>query len=406
MLRKLNPHKLIFTLFLIISTISNAQCWKSLAIKGDTSSYIFAIRNDNTLWDFTTNSTGIQVGNQNIWEKCVSSWSANLLIAIDSSLWGWGVNYYGELGIGNTNNQPSIIQLNNSKWIDISTCGGITTAIKNDGTIWYWGTDSPNPTVLLPIQIGLDNDWKKVQSSYSNIIALKNNGTLWKGTPGNALLQIGTDTDWNYIWAEQDEWWAIKNNGTLWYNGAQVGNDNNWQSIIGHIYAGTHAVKTNGTLWYWPHYNPMTPGIVITFNPLTIPTQISTISNYNLISISNDNSSPLGASIYSIHDDDKLWFDKYSIDAPCNISNLGFQDIENESKLKLFPNPTKDKLNIISTEKIDSIEIYNSIGEKLFVTSSNGNKAVINVVNYVPGVYFLKIVSVTGSHVKQFSKAY
>lgn len=311
-------YKIFIFLFCVNCNICIAQCWKSLDCKGDTNSFIFAIRDDHTLWDFTLNSAGVQVGTENIWHNCYSSFSSTFLIALDSTLWGWGSNEFGELGIGNTISQQNIIQLNSFRWIDISSTFGTTYGIRSDGTLWYWGRSFPS-SILSPIQIGSANDWKEIQSAFGILIALKNNGTIWEGSFGNALMQIGADSDWSYIWAAETQWWAIKNNGTLWYNGVQVGNDNNWQSIKSDEFNGTFGIKTNGTLWYWPHYYASTTWTISTFDPLVSPTQIITLNNYQLISIYMNNGTPSssGYNIYSLYSNNQFWIDKFAINAPC-----------------------------------------------------------------------------------------
>lgn len=388
---------IFFITILLISNISNAQCWKSLDIKGDTNMSIFAIRNDNTLWDFTYNSTGVQIGTQNIWEKCFSSTNSNFLIAKDSSLWGWGNNNNGELGIGNTNSQNSIIQLNSSKWISFSSSWGACTAIKKDGTMWFWGTVWPQNPILSPLKIGIDNNWIDVKSTYGEVLALKSNGTLWKGSPGSTLVQVGTDTDWKYIWAEQDEWWGIKNNGTLWYNGVQVGNDINWKLIKGHMYAGTYGIKTNGSLWYWSNYNPSSPGSVITFNPLSSPIQISTISNCNQISICNDYNSQQGASIYCIHDNDKLWLEKYSIDVSCPMTSASIQAPYITNTIKVYPNPAKDHITIDFGNYANmngyTLKITNSLGASVFTTAIYQQTSYVDLKGLTGnGIYLVELI--------------
>ncbi len=59
----------------------------------------------------------------------------------------------------------------------------------------------------------------------------------------------------------------------------------------------------------------------------------------------------------------------------------------------VYPNPATNSITIISTDKIKTIEIYNMIGKNVFINSSHVQTAIINVDNYQPGVYLIKITS-------------
>ena len=261
----------------------SAQCWQSLDVDGgDTNSLHYVIKNDGSLWKLSTSGYyPSQLGFQKSWKHCYTSGDqSTFVIADDSTLWGFGANYSGQLGIGNTNYQDTLIQLNNSKWISLSSTWGYTTAIKADGTMWIWGTFWPNQ-ILIPTQIGNTSDWKYLHSDYSNTIAIKNNGTLWIGNTGSNLNQIGLDADWKYVWlnkgtSNDSSWLGIKNNGTMWHNGVQVGTDSDWKMVKGQY--NTVALKNNGSAWYW---NSQTD---INAPPISLNQSIS----FKDISIGND----------------------------------------------------------------------------------------------------------------------
>ncbi len=63
-----------------------------------------------------------------------------LALKSDGSLWTWGENRYGQLGIGNTIDQNKPVQVGSDKdWKSIETCSDNCFAIKNDGSLWAWG---------------------------------------------------------------------------------------------------------------------------------------------------------------------------------------------------------------------------------------------------------------------------
>ncbi len=61
-------------------------------------------------------------------------------IATDGSLWCWGDNYAGKLGIGNEIDKrcPTLVG-NDTSWQIVSAGSGQTCGIKKDNTLWCWG---------------------------------------------------------------------------------------------------------------------------------------------------------------------------------------------------------------------------------------------------------------------------
>ena len=80
---------------------------------------------------------------QDYWLNIESGTEFSLALKSDSTLWSWGNNSNGQLGIGNTLNQIIPVQIGtDSEWKNISAGAFHTLAIKNDGTLWAWGLNS------------------------------------------------------------------------------------------------------------------------------------------------------------------------------------------------------------------------------------------------------------------------
>ncbi len=75
----------------------------------------------------------------------------------------------------------------------------------------------------------------------------------------------------------------------------------------------------------------------------------------------------------------------------------------NISDIKIFPNPTTGDLNI-SGENITQIEIWNSIGRKVFENQTLENETTIDVSDFEKGVYFVRLYSNNEMVTKQFVK--
>ena len=97
----------------------------------------------------------------------------------DGTLWTWGDNEVGNLGLNSNVDYSSPVQLTGTTWNNIFAGGEApgsdsTLASKTDGTLWAWGknnyghlglndrTDRSSPT-----QVGSETDWKDSTASYA-----------------------------------------------------------------------------------------------------------------------------------------------------------------------------------------------------------------------------------------------
>ncbi len=86
------------------------------------------------------------------------------------------------------------------------------------------------------------------------------------------------------------------------------------------------------------------------------------------------------------------------------VAALSAQDFDFGNYFTLHPNPTKDVLNIQSKQNvaINSIEIYNQLGQIVMVTTNAINS--IDVANLASGTYFVKVNTEKGSANAKFVK--
>ena len=69
---------------------------------------------------------------------------------------------------------------------------------------------------------------------------------------------------------------------------------------------------------------------------------------------------------------------------------------ELESSLKIYPNPTSNLLNI-EGEGMASVEVYNTMGQRVMVMEANGNAIQLNTANLSNGMYVVRIYANDGS---------
>ncbi|HRN99427.1 MAG TPA: T9SS type A sorting domain-containing protein, partial [Flavobacterium sp.] len=67
------------------------------------------------------------------------------------------------------------------------------------------------------------------------------------------------------------------------------------------------------------------------------------------------------------------------------------------SGLRAYPNPVRDILNISYTMTIDSVEIFNLLGQRVSVKAVNQNALELNVSNLPSGTYLVKVNAQGGS---------
>jgi alpha-tubulin suppressor-like RCC1 family protein len=270
-------------------------------------SHTLAIKTNNTLWawgrgnqallglgNFNTYSSPVQVGSLTNWKKIRSRLVHNLAIKTDGTLWAWGINTYGQLGLGDTATfNPSPIQVGSlTNWKEISVGWHSSFAIKTDGTLWSWGRNDNGHLGLgdtisrsSPVQVGSSNNWKRVDHAVHTGYAIDTDGKLWAWGDGFSVNGVSTDiltptlfsslTNWKQISTHQRQGLAVKTDGTLWAWGlnvsgqlglgnttfqsipVQVGTLTNWKQVTtrgvgeGDQVPLSAAVKTDGTLWAW-----------------------------------------------------------------------------------------------------------------------------------------------------------
>ncbi len=70
--------------------------------------------------------------------------------------------------------------------------------------------------------------------------------------------------------------------------------------------------------------------------------------------------------------------------------------IETATAMSIFPNPTSGMLNVTSNEEIDSIEIFNSVGNIVVSCNVAGNSSAIDMNNLPNGMYFVRVSTSKG----------
>jgi alpha-tubulin suppressor-like RCC1 family protein len=287
-----------------VTTLSGGADWKQVACGND---FTAAIKTDSSLWTWgasTQSQLGLnstfarsiptQTFTGNDWKQVSCGRNFAAAIKTDGTLWTWGNNSYGQLGINSTATRSTPVQTSagGTNWKQVSCGYAYTAAIKTDGTLWTWGRNdqgqlginSAGSTTLTPVTtFAGGSDWKQLSCGTNHTGAIKTNGTLWlwgyngfyslgNNDLNNRCTPITTFAGGNNWKQIECGFWvtsAIKTDGTLWNWGLNNFNQmatfdatdrrtpsttfvggNNWKSISRNRYIAV-AVKTNGTLWTW-----------------------------------------------------------------------------------------------------------------------------------------------------------
>lgn len=379
--------------------------------------HLLAIKEDGTLWGSGLNFSGelglgatptqvnsvVQIGDESDWMHVYAGQAHSIAIKQDGSLWGWGWNFYGQIGTGNTNNQivPTAIDTN-WQWLKAACGGAHTLALRADSTLWVFGAnltgqlgEGSDSQSLTPIQVGTESDWVDVSAGFEFSAGRKSNNSLWtwgfngngqlgQGDNANRLIptQVGNNTDWIYVNTGSTYLFAINSNNALYgsgFNGSgqlgigstqqqnalvQVGEDNDWAHISGACGA------FSGGFIYGTH----SVGLKIQRNSICVA--------------GANNGGQLGEG--SIN---PIW------EITCQTGLLNVNVNESEIPLfdvMLYPNPAKDIVNISvnssASEKLNC-KIY-SITGTLIQESVIENKALeLNLNHLNKGVYMVLIES-------------
>ena len=214
--------------------------WRSFDMGATT---FIATKTDGTLWTWgevgaygnlghnqrVSDSAGLssptQVGSGTDWseEICMMKYGG-AAIKTDGTLWIWGYNYYGQLGVnsaaGSVYGISSPVQVPGTDWEKVSRSINSTYAIKTNGQLWGWGDNEVGEIALptmgaarsSPVQLP-GTDWSRVWASKTYAPrGLRTDGTLWAwgynawGSMGNnnntntaTITQVpGT---WKGMWA-------------------------------------------------------------------------------------------------------------------------------------------------------------------------------------------------------------
>tara|TARA_R100001082_G_C4230328_1_gene102933 strand:- start:41 stop:535 length:495 start_codon:yes stop_codon:yes gene_type:complete len=125
----------------------------------------------------------------------------------DGTLWIWGGQNYGNLGINAPGSRSSPIQIPGTNWNRILANKTTSFATKTDGTLWAWGDQQDNPYGQLGLNDAISRssptqipgtDWIQPVGGGNGKSAgcIRTDGTLWMwGWNRDGRLGLNNDAD-------------------------------------------------------------------------------------------------------------------------------------------------------------------------------------------------------------------
>jgi len=290
----------------------------TVIVKADGTLWAFGKNDRGQIGDGTTleRRAAVQIGTSNDWVAVAAGAAHSIALKTNGTIWAWGDNDYGQAGhpLALFLTAPTQVVRSgpvavNDDWVAIAAGDHHSVALRTDGTLWVWGRDNFGQLGITgdadrhsPVKLGTDTDWASIAAGSDHTLGLKAGGTLWawglnvwgqlgdgttteRTSPVQVLIPGGSglfDEDWVAVDAGRFHTLALKSNGTLWAWGSDVwgqtgtngadscfigpdcrkspvrigstpsgpGTENSWTWFAAGDFH-TLALKSDGSLWSW-----------------------------------------------------------------------------------------------------------------------------------------------------------
>jgi ABC-type transport system involved in multi-copper enzyme maturation permease subunit len=234
----------------------------------------------------------VQIGSQKDWRGVAGGMFGGggvLVLKRDGTLWNWGTNWASSLS------QILALQLatkpvqigNETNWAGVFSSVNYACAKKNDRSLWLWQPFSSRTNVIFRLVEETNSNFAVNYASFffgsnrnqlSGSAEINVNGELWLSwyeltndvRVGGGKIQLGQIAKWKAVAVANESLLALRNDGTLWrwplgrlpvsVDPAKVGNYSNWIALtgmrLGPDQSRTYTLAADGSLWVWGDPSP------------------------------------------------------------------------------------------------------------------------------------------------------
>jgi alpha-tubulin suppressor-like RCC1 family protein len=282
--------------------IDTSTGWVDISAGAD---HVCAIDSSNRLWcwggdgyhEFDASGVGTATKRQltGTFKAVSASDYKTCVVGTDGVLSCIGVDGYGELGQGTGGYTVASMSPvgSDTDWATVGAGYYHSCAIKTGGSLWCWGANffgalgvGDTMSHLLPTRVGTDSDWARLEVGYDHTCAQKTDGTLWcwgsttKGQFGgartaDALSPVSLGHVRSFTVGSGHTCY-VDDRGALWCSGqnddGQAGfpgsisatpvmTDGNWSQLFGYRYH-LCGIDTTGNMSCWGdgHYGQLGDG--------------------------------------------------------------------------------------------------------------------------------------------------
>ena len=128
------------------------------------------------------------MGGDSDWRQVSTAWGHTVALKQNGTLWGWGSNRNGQLGQPEADFLTAPVQIGNAtNWTLVTIGPGNTLAANRDAEVWEWGwvgqpprgTDTDARRQWAPERIASGINWQRLFSTTGENLGLSTLGELW-----------------------------------------------------------------------------------------------------------------------------------------------------------------------------------------------------------------------------------